>query len=203
MSKTFWTSDVHFNGNLRCPPFKSPEHYNERIITGINQRCKPEDTLFVVGDVVSYGNVGYKDDKGNRIVTESLRIKVGEHLKRINCKVILFEGNHCLNNGCKPHIKLGFVDVGRYLAFISHYPTDSRTNDLFDFREQEKWRRIVQASAIACQFALVGHVHTSPKIRWDTKNGLCNINLSPEVRNWLPISNDEIIREYQNFIKKA
>lgn len=203
--KSFFISDTHLGGLLpnRASIFKTREKFIDRIISGINQRVKVGDRLYIVGDFVSYGAVGYTDYKGERIQSESLRLKAIDYLAQINTKdVILIAGNHCYNNHVKPHCVTSFSDVGKYLAFLSHYPTYVSQNVLFDFREQKKWHKLCETAAIVAQMAIVGHIHDAPKYTWDKRLGLVNINVAPEVNNWLPVSTEEIIRGYEDFIRQ-
>lgn len=197
--KKFFTSDLHLNTKF-TRPFSSPEKYAKRILDGINQRVKPDDWLYVVGDFLNMADMdGFINDPENGGKQRALRVTPDEYLAQINGKVIIAEGNHDLNNRVKPDFKFGFVDVGRYVAFVSHYPTDSNFTELFDRREQVRWKRAVQAAAVTADFAIVGHIHTADRIRYDNQHGIVNVNVSVDVRNWLPVSTEEIVKEFQDF----
>lgn len=198
----YYTSDSHLGGLLPNRNFKSKEHFIQRFITGTNQRVKPNDRLFIVGDFVSYGRVAYTDYSGKKVVADNLRNKAPYYLDLITSKnVVIIEGNHDYNNGTKPQSKFSFNDVGQYLAFVSHYPTYSNSNPLL--YPHGKWAEIVKSASLIADFAIVGHVHDAPKAKWDTKNGIVNLNVAVDVRNWMPVSAEELIIEYRNFIKKA
>lgn len=195
--KTFFTSDWHLNFCFRRP-FKSPEHYAKRIIDGVNQRCKPEDVLWILGDVI---NRGYVTDPqtGERYKGPDLPLE--HYLAQINCKVMLLKGNHCVQGRAKTHAAFAFVEVGKHLAFLSHYPTTCPENELFHRNHQGKWRKLCETASICCSFALVGHQHLAPQVSWDKRLGLINMNVSPDVNNWLPVSHTEILARYDAFVK--
>lgn len=77
------TSDLHFNHiNILAyepvsRPFKSVEEMNEILIYNWNQRVKPEDTVYVLGDM-AMGTIEASRDC----------------IKRLNGKIILIRGNH-------------------------------------------------------------------------------------------------------------
>lgn len=194
-----FTADPHLGG--AAGRGFTREKLISRIINGFNQRAKPEDTLYIIGDAVSYGNVGYTIGS-ERIVTESLREKWAYYDAQINAKTIIIEGNHDYSNHVNPDFKLAFVDVGRYVALLSHYPTTAAKNPLFDRCEQIRWHRIVSAAAVAADFVIHGHVHDGQKVTIDNRTGLVNINVALDVRNFLPVKADEIISEFRQAIKQ-
>jgi calcineurin-like phosphoesterase family protein len=78
----WFVSDTHFNhANIikHCKrPFSSVEEMNETLLKNINDRVKPGDRLFHLGDFA------YKNSRG-----------VQYYLDRINCKnIYLVRGNH-------------------------------------------------------------------------------------------------------------
>ena len=203
--KKLFTADWHF-GAVMERPFKSAEHLVSRVITGLNQRAKEGDVVYHVGDAVTRGVslLITTDESGQRVKTkfEGSRLKIGDYLSQIVADVILIEGNHCYNNAVKPHIKVGFVDVGRYIAFLSHYPTTFDKNVIFDFREQVRWHRLIQAAAVVADFALVGHVHGQWKHQYDNKLGLWNLNVGIDVNDWLPVTSEEVVHEFEHLTER-
>ena len=60
--KTFFTSDLHLQSSEHPGiiewahrPFKSVAKHDAALIRGINERCKPDDLLIHVGDLMNYG----------------------------------------------------------------------------------------------------------------------------------------------------
>ncbi len=84
----WWTSDYHFshfNIIRYCKrPFETAEEMNETIIRKHNERVKPEDTVFFLGDFIFKG--------GKEGGVEKYR----QFEKRLNGKFIFIKGNHDL-----------------------------------------------------------------------------------------------------------
>lgn len=185
MSKRYWTADWHLGHsnilNYCNRPFRDVEHMNERIIAEANMRAREDDNLIHVGDFVIRGV-----QKG----IEGLRLKWNDYAKQINSNLVLLEGNHDKQNKTKTIGRDLISWVSHFRVFVSHYPTNSVTHD----PELIDW---VYGN---CDFAVCGHVHDNWSHRWMSvshgKPPFLNINVGVDVRNYRPMSDDELTNEY-------
>jgi calcineurin-like phosphoesterase family protein len=109
--KIYWfISDTHFNHeNIieYCDrPFKSAEHMDREIIRRWNERVKPTDTVFHLGD--------FMFAKGGK--------RPQHYLKYLNGRVILIKGNHDGNNGLKTCIDSMTISLGGKNWWVQHRP---------------------------------------------------------------------------------
>lgn len=163
------TSDLHFNhvNILKYEPVSRPyetlEEMNEVIIKNWNDRVKPEDTVYVLGDMVM-GRL----DAGR------------ECLKRLNGKIVLIRGNHDSPKRIEMYKEMGIEvhDIyylpykGRYFI-LCHFPIAS----------EEFIKMVIKDNSEVVN--LYGHVHSNaPKgyvngtyhVGLDT-NDLCPISI--------------------------
>lgn len=118
MHETWIYGDIHFghsniltfkdnNGNLIRPGFKDIDHHDETIIANINAVVKPQDRLYLLGDI-AFNNTNLA--------------KVG----RLNGRKKLIKGNHDLQEA-KDYLKY-FEDILAYRVYpkegiiFSHIP---------------------------------------------------------------------------------
>ena len=110
----WWTSDYHFShGNIikYCNrPFKTVEEMNETIISKHNERVKPDDTVFFLGDFIFKGG----NEGGEH------RYRIFE--KRLNGKFIFIRGNHDNNNSLKTVITKMYLHYGSKDICMTHNP---------------------------------------------------------------------------------
>lgn len=159
MGEVFLTSDFHLNHDrsfiYEPRGFSSVEEHDEAIIDNINELVAPEDTLYILGDLMLGDN-----EEGAR------------KLRQIQCKDIrVIRGNHCTDARVRLYeYSLGYQILG-YAApvkfggknfMLSHYPM-ATTN--FDF-EKKPWERI---------YNLCGHSHTKEK--WDPATSSVHVEL--------------------------
>ena len=179
----FFTADLHLGSTniiKYCKrPFKSGDHQIKRLVGEINNRCKPEDTLYHVGDFILYGK-----ERG----VESLRIKPVTLEKSINCKLVHILGNHDRNNKIKGGLDLAILKVGKYTALLTHFPPwDKRIVD-------------ITSSIKGIDVYICGHVHDSWKLR-SFKDKLV-INVGVDVWNYRPVSKVQLIKLIDKSIVK-
>ncbi len=106
----WWTSDYHFSYHniIRycARSFKDVEEMNEAIIRRHNERVKPGDAVFFLGDFVSKG--------GNKMVSELEN--------KLNGKFIFIQGNHDNSNSLKTSITKMYLYYGSKNICMAHRP---------------------------------------------------------------------------------
>jgi len=123
----YWfTSDYHFgheNIIKYCKrPFKSIYHMNSSIIRNHNERVKPNDTVFFLGDFALKDGV--------------------ECLEQLNGNFVFIKGNHDGKNGIHTVIHSCIIRFEDKLIYLTHDPADAE--DFVDMNFvghiHEKWR---------------------------------------------------------------
>ena len=183
MGKIFVTSDTHFEHDkdfIWGPRgFNSVDEMNEKIIKNWNSIVTPEDTVYLLGDVM-LGNI----DWGTYC------------LKNLNGNINILIGNHDTDNRIKKYKELfGKVNVlgyatilnyGKYSFYLSHYPTLTAYNTE-DFRL--KGTRPIN---------LCGHSHVKdPFYDWD-KGVIFHCEM--DTNNCYPWLLDDIIEQLKTKI---
>jgi len=178
MGKTWFTSDTHFfHSNIikYCGrPYNNFDEMNNSIIKKWNERIKPEDTVYFLGDF------NFKSGSGRG---EGEPIKVQEIIRKLNGHIIFIKGNHDGDsNGIKSPIKAMVIELGGMEIFCTHDPADSNN---------------------AFKLNLCGHVHEKWKSRIDVKHGMRTviINCGVDVWDFYPVSLEEILDEYNYVLK--
>jgi len=112
----FWfTADMHFNHErsiLLCKrPFRDYKHMNEELIKRFNERVKPEDLTFHIGDFM---------------FCRSGQPKFRELRDRLNGTLICLEGNHDYKsrNGMKTVIQNMVIRQEDKHIFLTHDPAN-------------------------------------------------------------------------------
>lgn len=171
MAKTWFTSDMHFgheNIIKYCNrPFKSLDDMNTKLINNWNERVKPEDIVYHVGDFCFHsGREGGK-----------VKAKVWE--SKLNGSIYHVYGNHDSNNGVKSILLSGILVIDKQLVFVTHKPPKSRL-DIPD----------------GCKYVLCGHVHEKWDYNYTIEqNPLLMINVGTDANKFRPIGLDEIINK--------
>lgn len=165
----WFTSDLHFNHSnilkyeAETRPFATLNEMNEVIIKNWNDRVKPEDTIYVLGDLI----MG--------------QLEAGrECVERLNGKIILIRGNHDT-----PKRLEMFKEMGIEIHDIYYLPYKSRYFILshFPITSQEFINMVIKDNSEVV--SLYGHVHhNAPKgyvngtyhVGVDT-NDLCPISI--------------------------
>lgn len=124
MSEIWFTSDTHFNHHkefLYGPRgFTNPQEMGEQIVTLWNERVKPDDTVYHLGDFI-FG----APDSSDFSATLPL-------IRQLQGHIVLIRGNHDsdkkINVLLNEHI-IGFwvwaymITKGKHKIYMSHYPT--------------------------------------------------------------------------------
>ncbi len=176
--KTWFTSDYHFNHEniIRyCHrPFKTVEQMNETIIHNHNERVKPEDTVFDLGDFLFRNSPGGKKGEG-------LPDKAETFLARLNGRRVCIKGNHDRNNSLKTIIEKVIVRYGGMQICMVHNPAHADPRFEMNF---------------------VGHIHNQWKFKKLSEKSFM-VNVGVDVWNFRPVSFEEIIKEVNAWKRKV
>lgn len=116
----WWTADYHFghtNIIKYCNrPFKTAEEMNETIIRKHNERVKPDDTVFFLGDFIFKGGV------------EGGTNHYSYFLKRLNGHFVFIKGNHDKNNSLNAIISGAYIHYGGKDMYMCHDPEKADPN---------------------------------------------------------------------------
>lgn len=168
---TWFTSDPHyFHKNVieYCNrPFSSVEEMNEALIENYNSVVKPEDMVYILGDVIFGGT-----EKANSI------------LSRLNGEKHLIIGNHdARNKGERKWLNLGFKSAkwnDRFDKFLlSHFPYKNQEPDARTFKDQLEDKG---------DWLLHGHVHGL----WKQKGRMINVGV--DVWDFKPVHYDTLLQ---------
>ncbi len=136
----YWfTSDYHlghFNIIKYCNrPFKTLEAMNNTIIRKHNERVKPEDIVFHIGDFCFKNSPGGKSGEG-------VRTPAIEWEKKLNGKIIHIQGNHDNNNSTKTIIRNLTIKYGGKRVNLVHNPDHASLSHEINFcgHIHNKWK---------------------------------------------------------------
>ncbi|MBQ9657516.1 MAG: metallophosphoesterase [Clostridia bacterium] len=172
----FITSDWHFCHNRefiwKARNFSSVNEMNEEIIKRNNKLVKPEDDLYVLGDLL----LG-----GEKSLEQGLNL-----ISRINGKLHLVRGNHCTDKRWEAFSKLPNVVETKnsiylkhqgYHFYMSHFPSLTGNNDKF----------LKQMT-----LNLFGHTHQKEHF---FENNLWMYNTAMDAHDCYPCNLNDIIQE--------
>jgi calcineurin-like phosphoesterase family protein len=187
---TWFTSDTHLghaNAIIYCkrPVLKpgdldekgkwsSPEINRERtremdeiIIRNWNERVKPEDLVFHLGDFCFSRSSQAPDAPKSSSAFEYYK-------NRLNGNIIFIQGNHDVHNKIKSAIMSIVIKYGGHFVNLTHRPEHANSHYKYNF---------------------VGHVHNNWKIcnRKINNKFTTLINVGVDVWDYRPISYNEII----------
>lgn len=173
MSQNIWlTSDLHLchtKDFLWSPRgFSSSEEHDEAIIDNINEVVKPDDILYILGDLMLENS-----EQGTGLLRQlrckNVNIILGNHDTEVRQRIYQYTLGY--------HI-LGWAAPAKFnnkSFFLSHYPT--ATTNLDD--DKRPWTRV---------YNLCGHSHTTDK--WDARTDSIHVEL--DAWNNYPVNLEEI-----------
>ena len=176
MGNIWFTSDLHFCHNrdfvYGARFFNNIDEMNEAIVERFNSKVKPEDTLYILGDVMLNNN-----DEAET------------YLARLNGKKIFIRGNHDTDTRIEIYkkytdVEIKYADMIKYKKrniYLSHYPT------------------IVQNDADFHNMIInfYGHTHQTNNFYNDYIN---MYHVGVDSHNCYPVSIDEALEEIKNKI---
>lgn len=182
MSNIYFTSDLHFchnRGFLYEPRgFSSIEEHDAIIIENWNKIVKPNDTVYLLGDLMLNDN-----ESGIK------------KLNQLNGDIFYIRGNHCTDTRCELYKNTDMVPlcgdfctswaiiqkINGYSVYLSHYPTIiGSLEDMSGLK-----RRLL---------GLSGHTHSKDKFYQDIP---FMYNVALDAHNNTPVSFDEIISDIE------
>lgn len=144
------------------------------LIKNINERVDESDTLFFLGDFCM---------KKSSEASDSPQNAFDYYRNQIQCKNIIFiKGNHDNNNGTKTIIENMIIHFGGQKIFLTHDPKHVNASFKFNF---------------------TGHLHGKKgKFSKVGKNSII-VDLSVENWNYYPVSINEILQAYSNWLRSG
>jgi calcineurin-like phosphoesterase family protein len=133
----FLTADLHLgHANIikYCKrPFKDVAHMNESLIRNWNQRVKPDDVVYHLGDFCFKNS----SDKG-----EGQRTSAFDWLNQLTGQKVFIRGNHDRNNSLKVLINRALIEYAGEEYEMVHAPDDASGGTLITFcgHVHERWK---------------------------------------------------------------
>ena len=177
----YMTSDFHFNHSKEFiygpRGFESSEEMNAVIVQNFDKVLRPDDTLYVLGDLCLGGSSEENAERNKKLIESingNLKVILGNHdtLKRIE-----------LYKSCRNIEVVGYADMmkyGKYHFYLSHYPTLTSNWDA----DKPLKKRVIN---------VCGHSHTKNRWQdWD-KGPIYHVELDAHAN--FPVSIEQIIEE--------
>jgi calcineurin-like phosphoesterase family protein len=121
---------------------------NTTIIRRWNERVKPQDTVYHLGDFCFRSG-----QQGNGTPSDYWS-------SQLNGKIIHVRGNHDKNNGTNSILKRAGLNLGKYIAIAVHEPFEN-----------------TEAIPFMCNLILCGHVHEKWKEKWIGNIPMINVGV--------------------------
>ena len=174
------TSDLHFGHRkpfLYEPRgFGSIEEHDQKIVDNWNAVVRPEDEVFVLGDVMLQDNINgikrWNELNGNKFLV------IGNHDSAVRIKLL---------SACPRTTILGYASMlkyNKYHFYLSHYPSLTSNYD---------YDKPLKAKVIN----LCGHSHTEDKFADADKGIIYHVELDAHAN--YPVSIDTIIKEIKEY----
>jgi calcineurin-like phosphoesterase family protein len=111
----YFTSDTHFgHGNIikyTNRPFKNTKEMDEAIIKNWNDKVKPEDLVFFLGDFNLVKSKEAPDGKSFEY-----------YRNQLNGQIVFIKGNHDRGQQCRTIITNVVIEHGGYRILLTHNP---------------------------------------------------------------------------------
>jgi calcineurin-like phosphoesterase family protein len=177
MALTFFTSDTHFghfNIIKYCDrPFKTLFEMNQKIINRWNERIKPEDTVYFLGDFCFKTSPG-----GNQ--GEGVAVHPNVYLAQLNGNKQFIAGNHDSHNALNVKTQFMVCEFGGIRVKLVHKPEHADSQYPLN---------------------ICGHVHNAWQTKALGNKSLI-INCGLELNDYYPYSLDEIMGIYSKWKNK-
>ena len=144
---------------------------DKAIIRNHNQRVKPEDIVYFLGDFCFRNTTGGKKGEGTTH-------KANYYLEQLNGRFVFIRGNHDGNNSLKTILIGGVIEIGGKKFWMCHNPRDLNS----------KYR-----------INLCGHVHEKYRIKKVGATLLYNVGV--DVHKYIPITFNEIMKNINKWLK--
>jgi calcineurin-like phosphoesterase family protein len=145
---------------------------DETLIKNHNERVKPEDTVFFLGDFCFRNSAGGKSGEG-------VPRKYTDYLSRLNGHYIFVQGNHDSSNGLKAPIQKLVLEYGGFRINCTHKPEHADPSYTIN---------------------LVGHVHSAWRVKRLSAESIM-FNVGVDVNNYRPVNWNEINKVIAEFIR--
>jgi calcineurin-like phosphoesterase family protein len=170
----YFTSDQHFfDADILTycnRPYKSVEEMNCNIIKRFTAKTEDADELYILGDILGSSQPGSPFEMC-RSVMEDLGIRKRPfHLVLGNHDNM--EADEYIRIGFASVKRLSFINIGGLRTMLTHDPCMIQPADTL---------------------AICGHIHTLFSENWQPLSNTFTINVSVEMRNYEPVSEDEIL----------
>jgi calcineurin-like phosphoesterase family protein len=168
----YFSSDLHFCHDkpfiYESRGFRNIQEHDETLVERFNSVVKPDDTLYLLGDILMGGDVN----------------QAKQYFLRLNGKKIIILGNHdsekkiaAYEEAAEKIVYADQIKCGKRYFYLSHYPTLVNNQDIYP--------KVVN---------LCGHTHT--RNRWENADMGC-YHVEVDAHFCYPVSLDEIREEFQ------
>jgi len=154
---------------------ESVDKMNKGLISRWNERVKPEDTIFHIGDFC------FKNSQNRG---EGINVKASSWKDRLNGNIIFIKGNHDRNNTVKTRIHSLVLNLDNHYVNLVHDPLRADVN---------------------FETNITGHVHNAWEIKRIRRGNSFTdcINVGVDVWNYYPVTFDQIKARYSKWLKNA
>ena len=173
----YFTSDLHIGHDKdfiwKERGFSSVEEHDKEILKRWNKIVKPEDEVFILGDLAMGGNEKEWNSIFYCLNGKNIYFIQGNH--DTNRKMDIYEDNYKMNYLGAAH----FWKYGKKSFYLSHYPT------FVGNKEDKKFL-----------WNLSGHTHSKNKFEYGQYRVY---NVAVDAHNCYPVSIEEIIKDIKNY----